>query len=212
MGQLRPDGTRSRSRWLRRQRSRLDQRDPGERSRDGGATWDQPIALRQDGDAFSTTRKRHRGSDDARYAYAIWERVNNLGALDGPVWFARTTDGGDSWEPARMIYDRVSIARRSTTRSSCCPTGRWSISSASCGSSSRTSVTLSVMRSTDKGLSWSAPIEVTPSRAVGAFDPEGRIRIRDGLRLGHIAADRHGTLFIVLQDAAATRTGFAMRC
>src|SRR5262249_862986 len=64
---------------------------------------------------------------DARFAYAVWSRysfpnaVGNascLGALNAdvsasdvdaasfvaPGWFARTTDGGQTWEPAREVF------------------------------------------------------------------------------------------------------------
>jgi len=50
-------------------------------------------------------------------AYAIWDRLefpneNAAGqagehaiGFRGPTWFARTTNGGASWEPARQIFD-----------------------------------------------------------------------------------------------------------
>jgi hypothetical protein len=61
------------------------------------------------------------GSD---LVYAIWDRLEsppserasivasfNAGAFKGPIWFARSTDGASSWEPAREIFDPGTIAQ-----------------------------------------------------------------------------------------------------
>src|SRR6185312_11798852 len=55
--------------------------------------------------------------DDANLVYAVWdrlvfpnERANVKAALHsaafrGPIWFARSTNGGASWEQARSLFD-----------------------------------------------------------------------------------------------------------
>ena len=55
--------------------------------------------------------------NDADFVYAVWDRsaggrgvdVNRRTAIGlgfkGPIYFTRTTNGGDSWEPARKIYE-----------------------------------------------------------------------------------------------------------
>ena len=68
---------------------------------------------------------------DASYVYAVWDRLVFPGserasvvasfrtsAFSGPAWFARSTDAGLTWEPARQIGIRASRIRRSATRSS----------------------------------------------------------------------------------------------
>ena len=40
---------------------------------------------------------------DARYVYAVWDRLALAGG--GPAMMARTTDGGVTWEAATVIYD-----------------------------------------------------------------------------------------------------------
>ena len=54
---------------------------------------------------------------DARFVYAVWDRLQSpMGAVinpelvfglgfKGPAMLARTTDGGQTWEPARKIYE-----------------------------------------------------------------------------------------------------------
>ncbi|MGZ6125577.1 MAG: hypothetical protein ACXWLR_11495, partial [Myxococcales bacterium] len=82
------------------------------RSTDGGRSWDPPTALQQDRDASLAMDKETITADplDGRYAYAVWDRLTGFTTPTnpqntGPAWFARTTDRGLSWEPARSIYD-----------------------------------------------------------------------------------------------------------
>ncbi len=37
---------------------------------------------------------------DGRYVYVVWDRLEELpgGSYKAPTWFARTTDGGATWE------------------------------------------------------------------------------------------------------------------
>lgn len=90
------------------------------RSTDGGRTWDDPVTLRQDDNPNVLNDKNTMTADpnDSDFVYAVWDRlVSPPGeaappiafahalAFRGPVWFARTTDGGQTWEPAREVFD-----------------------------------------------------------------------------------------------------------
>src|SRR3954452_17116982 len=90
------------------------------RSFDGGATWEQtPQVLKYDASFNVLNDKNSMTADrsDPMTAYAIWDRLvfpnerskgrsfENAAAYYGPTWFTRTTNGGDSWEPARKIWD-----------------------------------------------------------------------------------------------------------
>jgi hypothetical protein len=89
------------------------------RSTNGGATWSDPITLRRDENPNVLNDKNTLTADpnDSRFAYAVWDRLappsenanpnmfENATAGRGPTWFSRTTDGGDSWEPARLIFE-----------------------------------------------------------------------------------------------------------
>lgn len=89
------------------------------KSTNGGESWSDPITVLRDTATTVFNDKESITADrtDANYVYAIWDRLvfptekargrapeRALG-YRGPTWFARTTDGGDSWEEARQIYD-----------------------------------------------------------------------------------------------------------
>ena len=61
--------------------------------------------------------------------------------------------------------------------------------------------TLRVMRSTDKGVTWSAPITIAELQTVGTVDPETGIGIRDASVIGAIAAGNNGVLAVTWQDS-----------
>src|SRR5690606_2294343 len=74
------------------------------RSRDQGRTWSPARTLvLEGGDVFHDKQTITADPNDSRFVYAVWDRVSL--ANFGPTWFARSVDGGDTWEPARPIYD-----------------------------------------------------------------------------------------------------------
>jgi len=85
-----------------------------------GRTWETtPKVLKYDPSFNVLNDKNSMTADrvDPNSAYAIWDRLvfpnerakgrsfENAAAYYGPTWFTRTTDGGNSWEPARKIWD-----------------------------------------------------------------------------------------------------------
>jgi hypothetical protein len=94
------------------------------RSTDGGATWSDPITLKRDENPNVLNDKNTLTADpnDSSFAYAVWDRLvsppgetpnpdafENALAFRGPAWFSRTTNGGTSWETARLIHDPGTI-------------------------------------------------------------------------------------------------------
>jgi len=169
------------------------------RSTDGGRTWSNPVTLRRDGaDAFNDKEAITADPTDARYVYVTWDR---LSGNNGPTWFARTTDGGTSWEAAREIYNPNANGQTINNIVVVLPDGTLVLSFTEPPHPGNATTRVRMIRSSDKGATWSAPITVATHQGVGTVDPETGKRIRDGSILGAIAAGKDGSLAIVWQDA-----------
>jgi len=172
------------------------------RSADGGRGWSNPVTLIRDGsDFFNDKEAITADPTDARYVYAVWDRIAPSG--EGPAWFSRTVDGGRIWEAARLIHDPGPGNQTINNQIVVLPDGTLvnfftRINGAATGTSG---TSLAAIRSQDKGATWSAPVVIAAVQAMGARDPETGTLIRDGANLGSIAAGRDGTLAAVWQDS-----------
>jgi hypothetical protein len=168
------------------------------RSSDGGRTWGATTALIQDGELFFNDKNSITADpDDSRYAYAVWDRLTSDNR--GPATFARTSNGGATWEAARAIYDPGVNKQTLGNVIAVLPDGTLidfftQIDAADNGF-------FAVIRSTDKGTSWSAPIWIADFLGIGTRDPWTGAPIRDSGFLGQIAVGPQGQLFAVWQDA-----------
>ena len=91
------------------------------KSTDGGTTWGTPVTLIRDQqpDGFDDKESITADPTDARYVYAVWDRLTSPapGAGQGPpapqaaaaVMLSRSTDGGVTWEAPRVIYDPLNL-------------------------------------------------------------------------------------------------------
>ncbi len=177
------------------------------RSADGGISWSAPSTLIRDGpEAFNDKEAITADPTDARFVYATWDRLaGNL----GPSYFARTTDGGASWEPARAIFDPGANRQTLNNQIVVLPNGTL----INFLTLFNPNPMLAVIRSTDKGVTWSAPIIIAQVIAVGVHDPETGAVVRDSANLGSIAVSRQGVLVATWQDSrfsAGVRDGIAL--
>jgi hypothetical protein len=96
------------------------------RSEDSGLTWEDPVTLIRDEspNVFNDKNTITADPNDSDFVYAVWDRLKsppsgtpnptafeNSLAFTGDIWFARTTDGGETWEPAREIFGAGTIAQ-----------------------------------------------------------------------------------------------------
>ena len=170
------------------------------RSADGGLTWGQPVTLIRDGDQFFNDKGSITADvSDARFVYAVWDRLTI--AQDGPTWFARTLDGGASWQ-TRSIYDpgpgNQTIGNQIGVLLDGSIINVFTEIDIVAG---RASASIRAIRSTDHGDTWSAPVTVAELLAIGATDPDTGLPVRDGSDIPAMAVDSSGVVYVAWQDA-----------
>jgi len=178
------------------------------RSPDGGDRWSQPKVLLADTDpnVFDDKPSITADSNDSRYVYAVWDRVDaNFTPNVGPTWFARSTNGGNSWEPAQSIYDPGPDAQTIANQIVSMPNGdliNFFALQTNQSNPTLAATMLAVIHSHDKGISWSSPVIINTLQSVGITDVKTGELVRTGDIIPDIAVDaRNGTLYVVWQDA-----------
>jgi BNR repeat-like domain len=174
------------------------------RSTDGGDTWTDPTTLMFDSDPTVSQDKDSITADPTKpgFAYAIWSRYvftddSQQVLVSSPAWFSRTTDGGATWEPARLIYDP--------------PSGFYALGQEIVGlpdgtlvdmffQYDNTSSAFYTIRSSDQGLTWSQPTLIDAYQDIGITDVKTGELVRGGVP--NIAVNpTTGTLYFVWMDA-----------
>jgi hypothetical protein len=142
---------------------------------------------------------------DPRFVYAVWDRLDTSDR--GPLRLARSADGGLSWAPAQTIYDPGAARQTIGSVAVTTPDGIVHVFFTELGPApgnpTQTAGHLAVIRSTDKGLTWSAPTRIADLLAVGTSIPsEPQLQVRAGEILATFAADPgNGTLYAAWHDS-----------
>jgi hypothetical protein len=187
------------------------------KSTDGGDTWSEPTTLIRDSSVFHFNDKESITADPANASnvYAVWDRsrfpsenadFNALHsfAFRGDIYFTRTTNGGASWETPRNLFVRNSNQFAIGNQIVVLPNGTLvDVFNIGKGSGIQPSDQFfeAVIRSTDKGLTWSDPIIISKDMSVAVIDPDTGAPVRTGAGLPDIAVDRTtGTLYVVWAD------------
>jgi hypothetical protein len=143
------------------------------KSRDGGLHWSAPVIIDT---AASSPDKTTITADpsDSRYVYAAWVRqpVKNRTT----VAFSRTTDGGLTWEPARAILTTSPGQQAFNPQVVVLPDGTLVeifYSQFAKPNQAVTQIGLELMRSSDHGLTWSAPLPGPAMQTILRTDGSG---------------------------------------
>jgi BNR repeat-like domain len=183
------------------------------RSADGGRTWSAPRALVVDpaggngeyaGGAITVDRA------DPRLVYGVVPFFaypdSAGGAFRGTVAFARSRDGGRNWSAPRSILD-TGDGRLTTGHQLAVLRGGVLVDVFTLldlgADPRRPRLRVAVMRSEDRGRTWSQPAIVAEVRSVGVTDPETGDLVASGTRLQPaVAVDpAGGWVFVAWQDA-----------
>jgi hypothetical protein len=192
------------------------------RSTNGGATWSLPVVIARSPAQDPTKRSLFHDKNtitadphDARFVYATWTLFRS-GFVS--LVFSRSTDGGLTWSPPLPIatMGKVASGERATFRQGAqivvLPNG--TLLNAFYRSIFDTAaftgrLEQAVLRSTDRGRSWSrVDLPVASFEGTAAFDPELFIPVRDAGTLPSIAASRiSNRAYIAWQDAEVNGEG-----
>ena len=196
------------------------------KSTNGGDSWSEPATLIRDTSPFNFNDKESITADptDSSFVYAVWDRSRHPGdphslsafnafSFRGDPYFARTTNGGASWQPAQSMFRRNANLWTIGHQIVVQPNGTLiDIFNLSKGSGVQPSgqTWQTVMRSTDKGATWSEPITIAPWIAVPLDDPDTGDPIRAGDFLPDIAVDpNNGRLYAVWADGSQSNGAYA---
>jgi hypothetical protein len=197
------------------------------RSDDGGLTWEDPTTLKRDESPNVLNDKNSMTADphDPDFAYAIWDRLisppgepappvafDHALGFKGPTWFSRTTDGGDSWAPARKIFDPAGENQTIGNQIVVTPSGDlvdgFDLIRNFSNRQKGRGFSIAVIRSEDQGATWDKHATIVDhhnSFQGVVIDPEdpntNTRRVRTGDILPEIAADPNSeAVYLVWQD------------
>lgn len=192
------------------------------RSADGGETWSEPITVARDPSAeapflFHDKESMTADPNDSRFVYAIWDRLRfpsdrpNFNAqhafsFRGDVMFSRTTDGGETWEPDRAIFEPRSLQATIGHQIVVEPESEGGtlvdlFTHFRGSGNNRPGASLAIMRSDNHGATWSGPDVIHKIQFVGAFDPDTGLPIRAEGFTPEVAVDpSNGNLYATWQD------------
>lgn len=195
------------------------------KSEDGGLTWSDPIIIIQDDNPRYLNDKNSLTADptDANYVYAVWDRLDVLPSFarnpnravalgfKGAALFARSTDGGDTWEPAKKLYDPGGVNQTIGNQIVVMPDGtvidffNEILNFRNDDGGSQFDFNLSFKYSENKGERWlprGRPIRTNKMEGIGTVTPDDLIPVRDAALLFDVAVDpENGNLYAVWQDA-----------
>jgi hypothetical protein len=178
------------------------------KSTDGGLHWSAPVLIT---DAVTDPVPDHPSVTadplDARFAYAIWD-TSTAGNGNPSGAFSRTTDGGQTWEPARVLARLQPQQAVQFSQILILPDGTlMNLFETIDGQSIKKENHIRMMRSADRGLTWSAPVAVlatspiyTKDGSIFVIDPETGQFVGDALNPSFAVDRRNANLYVVWED------------
>jgi hypothetical protein len=182
------------------------------KSTDGGLTWSPPILIMADDNPRFLNDKESITADPTAVTlvYAVWDRLAlspDGTSFRGPSYFAHTTDGGETWEPARVLFDPGLNNQTIGNQLVVLPNGRLlTFFTEIINQPTPLPFSLSFVFSPDKGVTWlpgrDQAIRTNQMLSVGVSTPDKGVPVRDAAILFDVAVDRNsGTIYAVWQDA-----------
>jgi BNR repeat-like domain len=181
----------------------------------GGATWSAPRIVRFDnpraiGNGFNDKETLTADPFDSSLVYATWQRIvspservsqegyNNATSYYSEAWFARSTNSGASWEPARPIFrERGVLTQTIGNQVDVLPDGTlingFNLIHAATNRHGSRGYNVALVRSPDKGVTWSRETIVNRLLVDEVTDPDDGHDVRTGDIIPDWAVDRSTT-------------------
>jgi photosystem II stability/assembly factor-like uncharacterized protein len=176
------------------------------KSTDGGLHWSAPVSL-TDSTSFVPNDVPVITADptDPRYLYAIWDGLDAAGG--GPAVFSRTTDGGRTWKRARILVQTQPEDFVQFSQILVLPDGTL-VDVYELVDGVQGSVSLQVVRSRDRGQTWSSPTLATTMLPVVTTDPETGQFVGDPFNPSLALDKRNGFLYAVWGDGRFSNSAY----
>jgi hypothetical protein len=172
-------------------------------SADGGNTWGKPVVVATSPDPLVSFDKETLGAEPAApgTAYVLWVRYTRPSA-DKPArtnetFVARTTDGGATWSSPRLVYGEGTETQFHQLVTM--PDGSLLdafIEAPTLSDRPPLPARLAVVRSTDRGTSWSAASTAAKVSFTAVRDPTGKDDVRGTGQGVLVAAGPDGAIYI----------------
>jgi hypothetical protein len=188
------------------------------RSFDEGANWEDPVVVKFDDNPTFFNDKETLTADplDSDFVYVTWQRIVSpneqasaraairAAAFRSIAWFARSDDGGASYDVVKPIFNPGNKNQTIGNQIVVLPNGDLVMVFnliRNTGDRKNRPYTAAVMRSTDRGDTWSGPILIDRMFTDGVRDPADGHDVRTGDIIPQIAVDEEsGDLYVVWQD------------
>jgi hypothetical protein len=180
------------------------------KSTDGGLHWSNPTLLTSEVEPTNDGESLATDPSDSHFVYATWSQSDLK--TRSSISFARSINGGQSWEPARTIVQSPPQNFTPTTQPIVFPDGTLVVLYQLQVQSPNKPVTqysIQLVRSSDHGQSWSAPAQalvtiplLQPNTSGEALivDPETGQPVRDTFTPTFAMDPRSGNIYTVWED------------
>lgn len=173
------------------------------RSRDGGATWEAPVAVVADHDPAELNDKPSLTvhPDEPGRLYAVWGSLERRGFLtEGDLMMAISRDDGATWSAPRAIYDPGPGASAFAPQVGVAGSDELVVVFTVVRTerdSGTFSFELSALSSRDGGVTWSDRVVIARPRTIEVIEPVSGRPVVDGAHIPALAVDRASALVYV---------------